>query len=79
MYTKNQKFIDAFLKSDGSIRDDRLLDAKVDVYYKESVLDEEDKIFTFSSRDILQTMKINENLMGGEYFSFGSACSNQIT
>lgn len=79
MYTKNQKFIDAFLKSDGSIRDDRLLDAKVDIYYKESILDEEDKIFTFSSRDILQTMKINENLMGGEYFSFGSACSNQIT
>lgn len=76
MYTKNQNFIDAFLNTDGSIRDDRLLDAKVDVYYSDMG---EDKVFTFSSRDILQSMKINENLMNGEYFSIGSACSNQIT
>lgn len=76
MYTKNQNFINAFLNTDGSISDDRLLDAKVDVYYSDMG---EDKVFTFSSRDILQSMKINENLMSGEYFSIGSACSNQIT
>ncbi len=76
MYTENQNFINAFIDDNGEINSNRLLDAKIDVYYTE---DDEEKIFSFSSRDILQTMKINENLFSGDYFGIGSVCSNQIT